>query len=108
MNGTQSNLNPEGWRGLLVFTLPLCVILSLVGCSHRAQLRPDESFQEARGQFERGELAQALASADQGFQRWHKTQPEWSERFRVLKGEVLVWQGKSKVALEVLEPPPPA
>jgi CHAT domain-containing protein len=71
-------------------------------------LRPEEAYRDARAKFERGELVQALTAADEGLHQWHKTQPDWSERFRVLKGEVLVWQGKSKDALEVLEPPLPA
>jgi CHAT domain-containing protein len=108
MNGTRSNLNFEGMRGLLKFALPLCVILSLVGCSHQAQLRPEDAYREARAKFERGELVQALEDSDKGYRLYARDQVKWAWRFRVLKAEVLVWQGKSKDSLELLVEDPPS
>jgi CHAT domain-containing protein/predicted negative regulator of RcsB-dependent stress response len=86
----------------------ILISFSLAGCSRRASLRPDQIYQDARNKFERGELVQALNAADHGYDKSQKSEPEWSSRFRVLKGEILVWQGKSKDALAVLEAPLPS
>ena len=91
----------------IVCGLVLFVLMGLAGCSRQARLHPEKIYATARGQFERGELVQALTGADAGFKRFEKTQPEWAWRFQVLKAEVLVWQGKSKESLQLLQNLPP-
>jgi len=103
MNGTRSNLNFDGLHGVMMFTLSiLSLILSLVGCSHQARLRPDVAYRDARAKFERGELKEAFEAAESGAQRYAKRDLSRAYQFRVLAAEILVWQGKSKDALALL------
>ncbi len=43
-------------------------------------------------------MPQALEAANQGWNDFQSSQPSWAWKFRVLKAEVLVWQGKAKDA----------
>ena len=88
--------------------LTLIAILSLAGCSRQAHLRAEDAYRDARAKFERGDLAQAIDASDQSYRHFQKSQVAWAWRFRVLKAEVLVWQGKSKDSLELLAEDPPA
>ncbi|HEY3298885.1 MAG TPA: tetratricopeptide repeat protein, partial [Armatimonadota bacterium] len=81
----------------------LVFVLSLVGCSRRAHLRPEEVFADARAKFERGELVQALETSETGLQQFGQSQSIWRLRFNVLKAEILIWQGKSKESLDLLD-----
>ncbi len=81
--------------------------LTLVACKHQGFLLPEDQYKEAKSQLERGELKRSLQLATAGTQRYAKSQPPLSARFRVLEAEVLIWQGKSKDALSLLVEPYP-
>jgi CHAT domain-containing protein/Tfp pilus assembly protein PilF len=57
--------------------------------------------------MERGEWAEALADADSGPGRYRGGPGQWAWPFQVLKAEVLVRQGLSRDALDLLNPEPP-
>jgi CHAT domain-containing protein len=81
--------------------------LTLVACNRQGFSRPEDRFREANSELERGELIKALQLATDGTRRYTGSQPAWGARFLVLEAEVLVWQGKSKDALSLLNDPLP-
>jgi CHAT domain-containing protein len=76
--------------------------MGVTGCNRRAHSSADELYRQARGSFEKGELLQSLATSEKGLQDF-QGQPEWRWRFSVQKAEILVWQGKAKDALVILD-----
>ena len=88
----------------IVCLLFLTGILGLTSCRRQAFSNPDQLYKQTRTELESGKLPYALADADKGLRAYEGKNPEWEGRFRVLKAEVLVWQGKSKDALALLEP----
>jgi CHAT domain-containing protein len=83
---------------LVVF---LFTLMGLVSC-RQSHFDLAKQYQTARGAFERGELPSALEAAKSGFEHSGSTDSLWSWRFRVLEAEVLLWQGKSKDCLALL------
>jgi CHAT domain-containing protein len=53
--------------------------------------------------MQRAEWTPANEIADAALRRFHNRSPEWAARFLVLKGEILLRQGQSKQALEILD-----
>ncbi|HWR34852.1 MAG TPA: CHAT domain-containing protein [Clostridia bacterium] len=86
-----------------VGTVIVCALLGLAGCNRLSQRNPEALFHEARATFERGELPQAFLLADQGWTKFQYSNPDSAWRFRVLKAETLIWQGKSKESIALLE-----
>jgi CHAT domain-containing protein len=85
----------------------LAVFTGVTGCNRHARSVPDELYLQARTSFERGELLQAMAASEKGFSEFQNTQPDWAWRFKIQQAEVLVWQGKNKDALALLNADPP-
>jgi CHAT domain-containing protein len=85
----------------------IAFLLSMTACSRQAHVVASDVYREARGRFERGDLAQAFDLADQGYRRF-RAEPKWALQFRVLKAEILIWQGRSKDSLELLRDEPGA
>ncbi|MBZ5522673.1 MAG: tetratricopeptide repeat protein, partial [Acidobacteriia bacterium] len=48
-----------------------------------------------------------MQQADKGDQRTAKTDPVWNWKFRLLRAEILLWQGKSKESNALIDSPPP-
>lgn len=76
----------------------------MTGCNRHARSTPDELYRQTRASFERGELPEAIAAADSGYSQFRSAQPDWAWRFNIQKAEILVWQGKPKDALALLDP----
>lgn len=81
--------------------------LSFTSCKRLGWHSQEQKYQEARSTFERGDLPTALKLAGDGVEKFKSSNPDWSWRFRVLKAEILVWQGKTKDSLELLKNDPP-
>jgi CHAT domain-containing protein/Flp pilus assembly protein TadD len=77
--------------------------LGLLGCNRQSQPSPDVAYRNARQTFQRGELNDALKSADIGLGHYENRDPNWACRFRVLKAEILAWQGRSQESLALLK-----
>jgi CHAT domain-containing protein/Tfp pilus assembly protein PilF len=72
------------------------------------QQPPEFLYADAREYMQRGEFAKANLLADDAYRRFHYRSPDWSARFVVLKGEILLREGRSKQALRVLDQPLPS
>ncbi|HEY2914980.1 MAG TPA: CHAT domain-containing protein [Candidatus Angelobacter sp.] len=64
-------------------------------------------YAEAYTQLQYGELNTALTLSDQGLQRTHGTDSSWNYKFRVLRAEALVGQGRATDSLDALKTDPP-
>jgi tetratricopeptide (TPR) repeat protein len=84
------------------------LFISAGGCRRDPPFRPDASFADARLKFQQGDLPGAFAGADLAMRRLESSDAAGAWRFRVLKAEVFIWQGKSRDALELLAAEPPA
>jgi CHAT domain-containing protein len=79
------------------------ILPGLPGCSRRSRPSPENAYRNARQIFERGELNDALKSADIGLDDYESRDSSWACRFRVLKAEILAWQGRSEDSLSLLK-----
>jgi CHAT domain-containing protein/tetratricopeptide (TPR) repeat protein len=86
------------------------VLFTLAGvdCAREAPFSADIAFRDARAKFQQADLAGAFAEADFGMRELEHVDPPGAWRFRVLKAEVFIWQGKSRDAIDLLTPQPPA
>lgn len=82
----------------------MLAVLNLAGCN-RPNL--EELYRQSRASLERGELVQAEQEAERGLDAAQNKNAEWNFRFRVLKAEVVAWQGKPKDSLALLANSPP-
>ncbi len=82
--------------------------LGFCGCSRRSLEQPENRFQLARSEFERGDFLGASRDADAAYRVYSASNPEWAWRFRVLEAEVLVSRGLSGDSLALLDSPLPA
>lgn len=87
----------------LVFILPLA--LFWLGC-HRLP-DPQKTFDRDWEVFVHGDLATARSGADASYLLFAGRNEEWAWRFRLLEGEVLISQGRSRDALSLLDAPLP-
>ena len=78
------------------------------GCKSHPQPPLPALYEEAQSQLQFGEIDAALKAADQGFQRTHDNDPLWNYKFRILKAEALVGQGRASESLQSLETDPPS
>ncbi len=85
----------------------VCALVA-IGCEHDPPFAADLAYRDARRNFEQGDLAGALAHANEGMRQLERADPAGAWRFRVQKAEVLIWQGTSRDALALLAPDPPA
>jgi CHAT domain-containing protein/Tfp pilus assembly protein PilF len=83
------------------------LLLTLAACRRQGFSRPDDQYEKAKVDLERGQLIESLQLASDGARRYSNTQPAWGARFRVLEAEVLIWQGKATEALSLLNDPLP-
>lgn len=77
--------------------------MMVTGCEHHPEQPLSARYAEAYSQLQSGDLEAALQLADKGFQQTQHTDPVWNYKFRVLKAEVLVAQGKASDSLNALE-----
>lgn len=84
----------------------LLVVLA-AGCKTHPEKPPSTRYTEAYAQLQSGDIESALRSAEQGFQLTSNTDLVWNYKFRVLKAEALVAQGRASNSLDALETDPP-
>ena len=65
-------------------------------------------FGEVENKFIAGDLLHARDQSQEAYQRFEGSRPEWAAAFRIELGKVLIYQGKSGDALQLLQQPLPA
>ena len=91
-----------GAAGLLGFAL----LLSLRD-SRPADV--EEKYASIRLLFQDGYLEQSQAEAEQGYNRWALSDPQWGIKFRLVEAQAMLWRGMYSDSLRVLnEVTPPA
>jgi CHAT domain-containing protein/Tfp pilus assembly protein PilF len=78
-----------------------------MGCKTHPAQSVFALYAETHSQLQYGELEVALKLSDQGLQQTQGKDPIWNYKFRVLKAEALVGQGRATDSLDLLEPDPP-
>lgn len=85
----------------------LAVCLAVFGCW--ASSKPEAMLLQIREEARKGQLDVALRDVDAALGKYQSPSPEWSARFRVLKGHILMLRGSYSESLEILnEPLPPS
>ena len=79
-----------------------------VGCKRETLAKPDAVFSEVEKKFIAGDLPHAREQAQEAYQRFEGSRPDWAAAFRLELGKVLIYQGQSSEALQVLQQPLPA
>jgi CHAT domain-containing protein len=77
------------------------------GCKSHPGLSLPQQYSDTFAQIQSGDIDSALKSSDQGFQQTRNADPVWNYKFRVLKAEALIAQGRATDSLKLLEPDPP-
>jgi CHAT domain-containing protein len=77
------------------------------GCKSHPGPSLSQCYSDTFAQIQSGDIDSALKSSDQGFQQTQNADPIWNYKFRVLKAEALVDQGRATDSLKSLEPDPP-
>jgi CHAT domain-containing protein/Tfp pilus assembly protein PilF len=92
------------------YLIALLLLGLFVGsCAAKERTSADTTYEKATLLLRRGNLSEALAEAEKGVAGW-QNQPDSADywKYRILKAEVTVSQGRSKDALALLETAPPA
>jgi CHAT domain-containing protein len=79
-----------------------------IGCKRKTQATPDAVFGEVENKFIAGDLPHAREQSQEAYQRFEGSRPDWAAAFRIELGKVLIYQGKSGDALQLLQQPLPA
>src|ERR1700727_3661389 len=87
----------QGRVSLLSF---ICFLF--VACRPGVKSTPKPTFEDAELKFSQGDLESALHEADVTLQDLHDKQSRESWRLRFLKSEILIWQGYSRDAGNLL------
>src|ERR1700733_1510448 len=82
------------------------LISTCIGCRHDPQ--PDALYEQIDREFAAGELSKANELSRNAYIRFESTRPDWSAAFRLELAKILIYQGKSADALELLEQPLPS
>jgi CHAT domain-containing protein len=80
----------------------------LAGCKHQPNQPIAARYAAVYAQLQSGELESALKAADQAFRQTQDQDSIWNYKFRILKAEALVGQGRANDSLEILTADPPA
>jgi len=75
----------------------------LCACSSGRRPGPQEVFDHIHLTFVHGDLLSARNQADQAYQQFSRDSPAWAWKFRLLKANVLAWQGLNRDVLSTLE-----
>jgi CHAT domain-containing protein/Tfp pilus assembly protein PilF len=86
-------------RSFVFWTVALFLVIPLH--DDRA-MDPQTEFDQARLLFLRGQLEESQASADTGYRRFEKVEPEWASRFRLLEAQSMLFRGFYQDALALL------
>ncbi len=101
---------PKIRRGSAYLALwAVLLLLPLTACVRRPAADPDSLFRQATLLRQRGDMQQALVLAERGLAQFESNlHSEWYWKFRLLKVEVFLTQGKASEASKLLEEPLPA
>jgi CHAT domain-containing protein/uncharacterized protein HemY len=67
---------------------------------------PQAKFDRARQDFLHGNLKQSQTEADEEYQRFRSSNPEWAWKFRTVEAEAALWRGLYQDALKLLDSSP--
>jgi CHAT domain-containing protein/tetratricopeptide (TPR) repeat protein len=90
-----------------VLTILVSLLLLAVEGHAGKQSDPEEVYRSIEQRFDSGELAQADAEASRALPIGNAAGVLWAAKFRIQRGKVWVYQGRSSEALTLLEPPLP-
>jgi CHAT domain-containing protein len=76
----------------------------MTSCRPNPGFAPDAVYRQAELKFQHGDLNGARQQIDNGLSKLNGKDAEQVWRFRLLKAEVLIWQGFSKDAIDLLGP----
>jgi CHAT domain-containing protein len=79
----------------------------LVSCRSNQRFDAEAVYQQAETKFQHGDLKAAVAQVDDGLRKLGDDRADAAWRFRLLKAEILIWQGFSQDAITLLKPEPP-
>jgi len=83
-----------------------CLLLVTAGCRHRKD--PQATFEQARLTLRQGNLASAVAMAEDALKQYPSDDSEWHWRFTWIKAQALIQEGKYNEALALVSAEPPA
>ncbi len=87
-----------------LLTVGFCAVLFCSACRTGPPFVANVAYRDAEAAFQRGNLNEALVQIDKSLQELDKGDLDTLWRFRLLKSEVLIWQGRSQDALALLKP----
>jgi CHAT domain-containing protein/tetratricopeptide (TPR) repeat protein len=79
----------------------------LVSCRSNPRFDAEAVYLQAESKFQRGDLNAAMAQVDDGLLNLGEKPADEAWRFRLLKAEILIWQGFSQDAITLLRLEPP-
>ena len=79
-----------------------------IGCKRDPRMAPDAVYARIEKELVTGELAKAQSEANEAYDFFAVSRPEWAPTFRVELGKILIHQGASGEALLLLQQPLPA
>src|SRR6266851_6304627 len=91
-----------------VSAIGIVVVLACIGCRHEPQMTPDAVYSRIEKEFIAGELSRAREHSEEAYQHFELSRPDWAATFRLESAKVLIYQGESGDALELLQQPLPA
>lgn len=94
-----------GIRKLLIALC--CGAVMLASCRSNPRFDADALYLQAETKFQHGDLNAAMAQVDDALLKLGKDRADEAWRFRLLKAEILIWQGFSQDAITLLEAEPP-
>jgi CHAT domain-containing protein len=77
------------------------------GCKSKPGPPLPTRYSDTFAQLQSGDIEAVLQSSEQGLQQTQNTDQVWNYKFRVLKADALVSQGRATDSLNLLEPNPP-
>lgn len=84
----------------------VALLVCFPGCTRHD---PQAAYDRARHAYQRGDMAAAGDSAENGYKDFHNLSVEWAWKFAILKARVLYWRGMNDEVFRLLasEPHPP-
>jgi CHAT domain-containing protein len=90
------------WCHLSIVIGGLVALLS-TGCNRERQKTPDAVYASIEKEFRSGELSKARQHSEEAYRRFESSRPDWAPTFRLELAKVLIYQGKGRDSLALLE-----
>jgi CHAT domain-containing protein/tetratricopeptide (TPR) repeat protein len=94
------------WSSYPIVITSLALLMS-AGCSRGPQLAPEAIYRNIEKEFLSGKLSKARTQAQEAYDHFKLSRPEWAGTFRLELAKVLIYQGASGEALPLLQQPLP-